>query len=417
MLRNRSHTPPTRWRRHGGRLATVLAAAVTAVLVGTQPASAAPFFPDTGAPTFPVYSSDPHLTVCNDNGSKLCLYASVDDGNGSGANYPMRYTKLWTIDRGANWKSASNWTYVGVVASESQVPNTQIPYIPSSEIANPGRHFWAPAALRHNSRNYVFVPDVVNGNNNTGSRVFVFDATSQNGPYTYRGRINTPTSGSNAPNGGYASDPFVVRDFDASVHMFYANGNFDTCGGINRTTLSGTNLTTASNTTRLTFSSDLRSDLGTCGNGDPYLEGPAVYSRYGLYDLPGRWPTSFAAIDNHDWIMMFSVKPSRTPSRTNPTSVTCGGSGQQALAYATAPTLTSSTWTYRGIIMCPRGDGEWTNHGSLIRNTNDVILAFHDGPGNAHQRKVMLDCLTWSTNGALKTVPVTENNAANCNNW
>lgn len=356
---------------------------------------------------YPVYSSDPHLSLCNDNGSKLCLYASVDDGHGSDANYPMRHTKLWTIDRGANWKVASNWTYVGVVASESMINGNDI---------NPRTsHFWAPAAIRHNSKNYLFVPDLYNGQVNTGSRVYV-DATSQNGPYTYRGRINTPTEGPTAPNGGYASDPFVVRDYDGSVHMFYANGNFGTCGGITRTALSGSNLTSTSNTARISFTDDLRTDLGTCGGGNPYLEGPAVYNRYRIYDIPGRWPTSFDGIGNHEWIMMFSVKPSRTPTRTNPTSVTCNGSGQQALAYATASSLTSTTWTYRGIIMCPRG-GEWTNHGSLIRNTHDVILAFHDGPSSNHRRKVMLDCLTWNTNGALRTVPVSQNNAANCNNW
>lgn len=407
MLRNHSLTPPHRSRRRRARLVVVAAVAATAVVVGAQSAAAAPFFPDTGAPTYPVYSSDPHVVPCTDNSQKICLYASVDDGNGSGANYPMRYTKLWTIDKPANWKVASNWTYVGVVASESMIP--------SSEIPNPGRHFWAPAALRHNGKNYVFVPDVVNGNNDTGSRVFVFDASTPNGTYTYRGRINTPTSGSSAPNGGYASDPYVARNYDGTVHMFYANGNFDTCGGVTRTTLSGSNLTSTSNTSLITFTG-LQSDMGTCGGGDPYIEGPAVYSRYNLYDLPGRWPSTFDGIGGHEWIMMFSVKPSKTPTATNPSSVTCGGSDQQALAYATAPSITSNTWTYRGVIMCPRG-ASWTNHGSLQRYTNDTILAFHDGPSSSHQRKVMLDCLTWNTDGRLKTVPVSQNNAANCNNW
>jgi hypothetical protein len=407
MQHQRSLTPPRPARQRAGRVVAVLAAAAALVTISAQSASAAPFFPDTGAPNYPVYSGDPHLIQCSDNGQKLCLYASVDDGNGSGANYPMRYTKLWTIDAGANWMNPSNWTYVGVVASEQMIS--------SSDINPRTSHFWAPAALRHNGKNYLFVPDLYNGATNTGSRVYVFDATTPNGPYTYRGRIGTPTSGPDAPNGGYASDPFVARDYNGSIYMFYANGNYDTCGGITRTALSGSNLLTASNTARLTFTG-LQADLGTCGNGDPYLEGPAVYSRYGLYDIAGRWPSTFDGIGGHEWIMMFSVKPSKTPTKTTPSSVTCNGSNQQALAYATAPSLTSNTWTYRGIIMCPRGQ-EWTNHGSLLRNTNHVMLAFHDGPSNNHQRKVMLDCLTWNTNGALRTVPVSQNNAANCNNW
>lgn len=401
MLRKHPLTPPGLSRKRRGQIVAVLVAVAATVLVTAQSASAAPFFSDSSNPP---YSSDPHLAYCNDFGTKLCLYASVDEGNGSAGSYPMRRTKLWTINSGLNWKTASNWTYVGVVATEDAIRSMDI---------NPRTsHFWAPAGFRHDGRNYLFVPDLYNGNNNTGSRVYVFDAPSETGTYDYRGRIDTGST----LNGGYASDPFVLRDYDGSVYMFFANGNDTNCGGVSRTRLASDNLLSASNTVRITFTG-LQADLGRCGNGDPYIEGPAVYSRYHLYDLPGRWPSNFSGIGDDQWIMMFSVKPNgRIPARTNPTSVRCSTDAQQALAYATAPSLTSTTWTYRGIIMCPRGQ-EWTNHGSLIRWGSDVILAFHDGPSNFHRRRVMLDCLTWSSNGALKTVPVSDNNAANCNNW
>jgi len=417
VLRKHPLTAPKPRRRRGARLLAVLATVAATVLVTAQSASAAPFFTDY---SYPPYSSDPHLTLCgfkeNPFRYVLCLYASVDEGSGSNASYPMRRTKLWTIEMNKNWKSASNWTYVGVVANENMIQNPQLN----------GSHFWAPAGFWDrnwdDSRNLLYVPDVVNGNNNTGSRIFVFEAATANGPYTFIGRLNTPTSGPAAPNGGYASDPFVVRNYNGTPYLFYANGTYDNCGGVSRVKLTpdlesvDTSMTGA-DMARITFTGGLREDLGNCGTGDPYIEGPAVYNKYELYDVLGRWPTSFAGIDNHEWIMMFSVKPSKIPTRTNPEG-TCGGYDQQALAYATAQNLTDTQWTYRGIIMCPRGS-EWTNHGSIIRyNHESVILGFHDGPANYHQRRVMLDCLTWDTDDAqLRTVPVSQNNAANCNNW
>ncbi|MBX6749573.1 MAG: family 43 glycosylhydrolase [Micromonosporaceae bacterium] len=135
-----------------------------------------------------------------------------------------------TIDSNQNWKTASNWTYVGVVATEDGIRSMDI---------NPRiSHFWAPAGFRHNGRDYLFVPNLYNGNDNTGSRVYVFDAPSETGTYAYRGRIDT----SSTVNGGYASDPFVLRDYDGSVYMFFANGNDTNCGGVSRTRHSGDNL-------------------------------------------------------------------------------------------------------------------------------------------------------------------------------
>lgn len=420
MLQKHPVTAPNPPRRRRRRLLAAAAAGVALVLATPQAASADPFFPDNND-DYPVYSSDPHLTICgryeNPYRPKLCLYASVDDGTGSDANYPMRFTKLWTIDTNKDWRRPSNWTYEGVVASEDMLGLN-------------GRHFWAPAGYWDFTSNYLYVPDVVNGDNNTGSRIFVFKAPAAEGEYELVGQINTPTSGANAPNGGYASDPFVALDYNGTPYLFYANGTYDStiCGGISRARLAS-NLTSIPYppqyyVARITFKG-LQDDLGTCRGRDAYIEGPAVYNKYQLYDVAGRWPRSFAGIDNHEWIMMFSVKPSTTPKMTNPNAqdedgeaaVTCNGSNQQALAYATAQNLTDTEWTYRGIIMCPRG-AEWTNHGSLIRYRFDsVILAFHDGPANGHRRKVMLDCLTWDPDGRLRTVPVSRYNAANCSNW
>ena len=74
-------------------------------------------------------------------------------------------------------------------------------------------------------------------------------------------------------------------------------------------------------------------------------------------------------------------------------------------------------WTYRGILMCGRSD--WTNHASLARYHDDLIFAFHEGSSSGnHNRKVMLDCLTWDqSNGHFKTVPVKTSNFQNCGNW
>jgi len=186
-------------------------------------------------------------------------------------------------------------------------------------------------------------------------------------------------------NGGYASDPSPYQEL-TQLWLAYADGDWGTgtnypCGGISITQLAwsptqgitGSVNPSANHRVTFTFPGGQPPSWwnGCANNTKPYLEGPALYS------FPNADGTR-----GYDYVLLFAIKPSSTPPECAASNGQ-PGTANEAIAYATATSLSSLTFQYRGIIVCGSRDS-WTNQAAMATFANGrYVLFYHDaGPAN-----------------------------------
>lgn len=396
-------------RRHGTRVAVprwarLVAFAVAVVVTATVGTNSAHADTD-GAITGSRNGSDPELIQCPapGGGLTLCLYTSEDLTNPwpMGQNpYPMDKTEMFRLTPGTDASDPANWVFQGYAVSENQLNALGIGVVTNS------LHLWAPGARYIDGAYYIFVPDVVNINDEShSSRIYLFKSTNPDGVhgFTYQGRVQTATS----PNNGYASDPMINTSYNPV--MVYANGDNSNCGSISIGELDRFDMRHfISPPHELTISGIENAGLGSCsGDGHPYMEGPGLYS----------W-LEVGASSSVPWnyFLEFAVKPNA--------GVAPGcDSDNEVIAYATSVDVLGP-YTYGGILMCGSST-EWTNQASIVHHAsnNKTLFAYHDGPqaspkgpgdnGVPHMRKTHLMCLTW--NGFTPNmIPRSSWNMSNC---
>jgi hypothetical protein len=383
------------WRSRAWRRSAVIAFTVALTLGGGHAAQAN----TSGSITASVNSSDPELIQCPNSagtGMTLCLFTSLDMGNQpvpSGQNYyPMNQTMLWRLKDGADASKPANWVNQGAVLQESSLTSRGVP--------SGANHLWAPGVRYWNGKYYLYVPDVLDINDEShSSRIFLFTTTTANGAsgYAYVGRVSTPT----APNAGYASDPMLFVDTHANPYLVYANGDNSNCGGLSIGLLSPTAMTTfagAAHEITINGFSGLGSLAAACTSGHPYLEGAALY-HWTEVGAPVTLPFLY--------VLMFAAKPTSTPSGCS--------TANEVIAYATS-SFADGPYDYQGIIMCG-SSSEWTNQASVVKHTANngkYLFAWHDGGGTTHNRRTHLLCLRWGTDGKVVPIARSSANLSNC---
>jgi hypothetical protein len=395
------------FNRRSTRLVAGAAVLVLAAGLNVSPAQAdvpnGSFSPTTSN------ASDPYITQCYIGGTlNLCLYTSQDMSSGNYANntYPMSVTNLYTLASGLNPGVQSNWVSRGAVLSENAY--SWVPTAPGGGAAN---HLWAPTMYPGGDGNYyLYVPDVTDTSAtglSTSSQIGVSVSANPNGPFSYLKRITY--NGNNLT--GYMSDPAVMQTMggltdipEASRWLAWADGDFNTCGGISVARLDDADLTSLRTApTPVSFivggANTLPNGLNSCTKqggftgsvNHAYMEGPELY----FMPITGVGP--FAAT----YMLTFAIKPN------NVNAPGCS-SQNEALAYATSEDP-RGPYTYRGIIMCGAST-QWTNQGSLYAysyvdaNFNYSVrfmLFYHDAVGSAvpQNRKTHAECLTVASTG------------------
>jgi len=379
-------------------VAPVIASVVAALtLVGAQAAQAN----SSGSITQYLNSSDPELIQCpnsNNTGMTLCLFASMDMGNVSipyGQNYyPMKQTGFWRLQDNTSASDPTNWVWQGAQINESTLYNRNLG-VPTNAY-----HLWAPGVRYLNGTYYLYVPDVMDVNDESySSRLYLFTTTSYYGAqgWTYRGPVDAGGAG---PNGLYASDPQVAVAFDGNDYLYFANGDNSNCGGLSQGVIDFSHLNNLRNAARVQINGFASSGLGTCGIWDhPYLEGPAMYTWLEV-GAPAWVPW--------DYMLMFAAKP-------NAGAPAGCSTDNEVIAYATSWSPTGP-WDYQGIIMCG-STSEWTNQASIVKHTANngkYLFAWHDGGPPNHNRRSHLSCVVWGDDGKIVEVPRLDWNLGNC---
>jgi hypothetical protein len=392
-------------RSRAWRFAAVTVSVVALVLTSVQAAEAN----TSGSITQWDNSSDPELIQCPNaagTGLTLCLFTSQDMGifdipYGTEKNYyPMNKTMLWRLKDNTSAADPANWQPMGPQIGEQSLVNRGL-------VPNGANHLWAPGARYIDGKYYVYVPDVTNRSlESTSSRVFAYTSTNSlgTGPYTYMGVLDTHPRFVNVPNSGYASDPQVALPFGGDRYLFYANGDNSNCGGISFAKLdkeSMNRFTTAPKEAVINhFDQSGLSQNDNCTQGHPYIEGPAMY-RWDEVGAPYELPFNY--------VLEFAAKPRDGVVPPDCTSDT------EVIAYATSWSA-EGPWDYQGIIMCG-SDTEWTNQASITphtANNGKILMAWHDGGDNRHNRRSHLSCIVWGSDGKIVRIPRLADNLANC---
>src|SRR6266487_3798974 len=162
------------------RLAAVTVV-VLAVAVGGMDAA---YANTAGSITANINSSDPELIHCpNADGSMtMCLFTSQDMGDQPvpykgnppgvyGPNYyPMHQTVLWRYTSGTNAGDPANWHYQGPIFDETSLYG--------EGVQTNSYHLWAPGVRYWNGRYWLYIPDVINPNDEShSSRIFLYTTT------------------------------------------------------------------------------------------------------------------------------------------------------------------------------------------------------------------------------------------------
>jgi len=378
---------------------------VALILAGAQAAEAN----TSGSITQWDNSSDPELIQCRNTagtGLTLCLFTSQDMGTldvpyGSEKNfYPMQQTMLWRLKDNTSAADPANWEPMGAQIVEQSLVNMGL-------VSSGAYHLWAPGARYLDGKYYVYVPDVTNRSDESrSSRIFVYSTTQGlgKGYYSYLGAINTSPRFLSVPNSGYASDPQVALPFTGERYLFYANGDNSNCGGISFAKLdtqSMNRLITAPAKAVINgFDQSGLSQNDNCTEGHPYVEGPAMY-RWDEVGAPYELPFNY--------VLEFAAKP-----RDGVAPAGCTND-HEVIAYATSWSA-DGPWDYQGIIMCG-SDSEWTNQASITphtANNGKILMAWHDGGDNRHNRRTHLSCIVWGSDGKIVRVPRLDYNLGNC---
>jgi hypothetical protein len=110
-----------------------------------------------------------------------------------------------------------------------------------------------------------------------------------------------------------------------------------------------------------------------------------------------------------NYVLEFAAKPRdgvAPPECTN---------DHEVIAYATSWSA-DGPWDYQGIIMCG-SDSEWTNQASITphtANNGKILMAWHDGGDNRHNRRSHLSCVKWGSDGKIVRIPRLDYNLGNC---
>lgn len=389
----------------------------TLTVVGTLtavPAAAAPI----GEPLINMNGSDPHAWNCYDAATQrsgICLTASQDMGNSAypGNDYPMQNTNMWFLPATSDPSIPSNWLPRGNPTGSPKIFD-ESQWVGEAPNAY---HLWAPATTVYQNKHWLFVPDVLSKDNvrppawgiQTSSRIGVAQSNGPFGPYTWRRILDLGDR--------YASDPAPYQEL-SQLWLAYADGDWGTgtdypCGGIAITELAYsptqgiTGSVNPSGNHRVTFTFPGGQQPswwnGCANNTKPYFEGPELYS------FPNADGTR-----GYDYVLLFAMKPSTTPPECA-TSRGQPGTANSVIAYATATTLSSRTFQYRGIIVCGSRDS-WTNQASMARFANGrYVLFYHDaGPANPSgnppsywNRTIRAQCVDYNPNtGTFSNIPI-----------
>lgn len=381
-----------------GLTAAAVAAAMVAVVFNGPTALA-----DVAGPTFASTSnsSDPHVISCVDGSTPgYCLYTSQDMGQqyaqpyGCLQNpgycdnyYPMVLTRGYFSTNGYD-----GWVFKGQMWNESFMDTAHGGFVPPAAL-----HMWAPSAVKGPVGNdyYLYIPDVSDasswGVHHTSRIAVIRSTTGPFGPFSYLGTVTYSS--------GYMSDPDIVLD-GSDRHLIWADGDFDTCGGLKYAKLNTDMLTTTSGTTQtLTVNGAIA--LGNCDPdgagplpavGHPYMEGASLY----------KWQTwSSGGGSGQPWTILFAAKPTGVPNECTDANAGFGVSNtdNEVIAYATSA-FPNGPYTYRGIVMCG-STTEWTNQATVLTTTNGKkVIIYHDGPAAPDRaRKLHAECLFMGNSG------------------
>jgi hypothetical protein len=390
----------SRWR--SWRTATA-AASVLVLILGGLGGTGVAQANTSGSITASRNSSDPQLIRCpraDLTGDTLCLFASQDMGDQTipyfGNYYPMNQTVMWRLKDGADASRPANWDYQGAVVTESKLA----PY----GVGTNTFHQWAPGAKWYGNRFLLFIPDVLDINDQShSSRIFLFTSADRFGTgFTGAGKVQTPST----PNSGYASDPDLFIHPNGAMFLDYANGDNSNCGGISLSQLDPADLTRPLSTTELSIdgmAGDFQFGPACTGN-HPYLEGPSMYLSTAI-GLPSSSPK---------YTLIFAAKP-KDRTVPAPCAATGSTSDKEVIAYAQS-LYPTGPWQYKGIMMCG-SDSEWTNQASIVQHptvTVKYLFAWHDGGDTAHNRRTHLMCVRWDANGKAIQIPRSPANLSNC---
>jgi hypothetical protein len=339
---------------------------------------------------------------CNENGvNGYCLYTSQDTGI-TVPDPTLRAVNPYSMRDTLGFFSPSGrpgtWQPRGVLFTESQIP-----WVPSG-----ANHEWAPGAFQEpDGRTFLFVPDVedpeptdTDGDGLTlhnSSKIAVGFAFSPFGPFGYLTRISA-TDQSGNPWNGYMSDPEPFEDSNGNRYMLWANGSFQTCGGLSGGRTDTWNTVTQARDLTIT---GWPTDWGTCVRtsqfggqevSSPYLEGPSIFrfsaEASDLSGLPGTYTL---------------VVPAKPRNGRVPAECVVANRGEPGTDLSVLTWATSSNplgpYTYRGILMCGSYT-EWTNQATIAEMSTTggnkrMALIYHDGPGgtNPVSRQTHADCL------------------------
>ncbi len=301
-----------------------------------------------GTPLFTIRnSSDPHASIFN---GVLYLYTS-SDLNLSGM-YPMSTTYCYATTDLINWQD------YGAIISESQIPWSA-----------KDNGLWAPRCVYANGQYYLYTPDdAANVSGPNKKRIGVSTAPNPWGPFTSQAAyINIPLP-PNAPQGNFASDPFVFFDpnnNNAPYLLFCTGGMNDS--HICIIPLNSDMLTVVSGSTPV--------DLMATGNNFPSGwtgEGSRLYYINNMYYL---------------------VYPSDKSA-----------SGNEEMVYATALNP-MGPYTYKGVFMQPNAS-EFTIQGDIIRYDNKWVLLYHDTPlkSKGFKRMVCGEYFNFNSDGSIPNI-------------
>lgn len=347
---------------------------------------------DTAAPPLVAgNASDPFMMPCAFNGGGWCLYTSQDTGLSGGplgSGFDMLRTRMFFSKDGVTWSD------MGIAAEE-----TWYDWVPAN-----AHHFWAPAVASWVEPTFgwtvynLYVPDVPSSSIHRESRIGVSLGWEPFGPFYYLSTWVTPVT-------GYMSDPEVfpaVSGPNESRWLLWADGDFDSCGGISIAPLVNPWTIDAGKAHQLVVN-NLQAALGSCtptaaGGGGPkvnhpYMEGPSLFDTTRLTSLnlglPGRYMLVFPAKPEGN-LVPAECKLKGQPNTSN-----------SVIAYATSNSI-DGPYDYQGILMCGSST-EWTDQATLGElktpaGSPRLAMIYHDGPGSPPNRKLHAECLTIQDN-------------------
>lgn len=338
------------------------------VLAGLGAALVLPRAALAANPAFPGWYADPEIRIFGD---RYWIYPTYSADKGTPAP-ESRFTPWQVRERQAPhiWHPFLRQTFLDAFSSPDLVHWTRHPRVLDVEqISWAAYAMWAPSAIKHRGRYYLFFgANDIKANGQTGG-IGVAVADRPEGPF--RDALGHPLIGT-IEQGAQPIDQMAFRDDDGQVYLYY--GGWKHCNVV-RLSDSLTSLVPFADGTRfrsITPSPD-------------YVEGPFMAKRNGVYYL--MW-------SENDW--------------TGP---------DYRVAYATAASPLGP-FTPRGIILqqdarIARGAG----HHSVVRipGTDDWYIAYHRRPlteTDGNHREVAIDRLYFRPDGSIAPVVITETGVA-----